>query len=108
MSTTSLVGESSWSGDLAEDLPPSTPQPGNIPDFDNLNFSIVTNTIVKTTGDDAPTQVEEPIIDTSGKGISVEASIEKAFAVNPIFEDAIQEGLTVPNLEAPLVTSEIR
>ena len=42
VSTTSVAGESSRLGDLPEDLPSPTPQPGKTPDFDILNFSITT------------------------------------------------------------------
>ena len=52
-----------------------------------------------TAGGVALTQVEEPIIDTGEKDIFVEASTEKAFAVKPTIEDAIQEALTIPNPE---------
>ena len=51
MRTISVVGESSRSGDLPEDLPSLTPQPGKIPDCDILNLSIVTDTVVMIAGD---------------------------------------------------------
>ena len=40
MSTTSIVGESSQSGDLPEALPSLTPLLGKIPDFDTLNLAL--------------------------------------------------------------------
>ena len=50
-----------------------------------------------TIGDIASAQVEDPIIDTGGKNISVEASIDKAFTVKPTFKDAIQEASVPPS-----------
>ena len=94
MSTTSVAGESSRSGELSEALPPPNPQPSKIPDFDTFNFSIIPDIIIMTEGDVVPAQAEEPIIDTGGRDISIEASMEKAFAVKPTFEDATQEILT--------------
>jgi len=95
MSTTSVVRESSRPRDLPKALPSPTPQPGKIPDFDTLNFSIIPDTVVMTAGDVAPAQAEEPIIDTGGRDIYVEASMEKLSTVKPTFEDATQEALTV-------------
>jgi len=59
-------------------------------------------------GDVALAQVEQPIIDTGAKDISVETSTKKAFTVKPTLKYAIQEAITVPNPEAPLVTSKMR
>ena len=59
-------------------------------------------------GDIAPTQEEKPIIDTSAKDIPVEASAEKALAMEPVLEVATQEAITVPDLEAFVVTSKMR
>ena len=81
VSITSVAGKSSRPGDLPEDLPSPTPQPGKIPNFDILNLSIVTDTVIMTACDIASAQAEEPIIDTGAKDISVEASTEKALTV---------------------------
>jgi len=59
------------------------PQSGKIPDFDILNLSIITDTVVMTAGDVAAAQTKESIIDTSTEDISIEASMEKAFAMKP-------------------------
>ena len=48
VSTISVARESSQPGDLPEDLPSPTPQPGMIPEFDILTLSKVTNIIVMT------------------------------------------------------------
>ena len=53
-STTFVVRESSQPGDLLEDFPSLTPQPGKIPEFDILTLSMVTDIVVMTTGDVAP------------------------------------------------------
>jgi len=61
-----------------------------------------------TAGDVASAQAEELIIDTGAKDIPVEASTEKALTVEPVLEVVTQEATTVPDSEAPVVTSEMR
>ena len=95
--------ESSQPGDLSEDLPSLTSQPGKIPEFDILTLSMVTDIIVMTTGDVTSAQAEELIIDIGVKDILVEASREKALTVELVPKVATKEAITVPDTEAPVV-----
>ena len=60
--TTFVAEESSQPGELPEDLPSTSPQPGKISEFDILTLEIVTDIIVMAADDIAPTQAEEPIM----------------------------------------------
>ena len=73
-----------------------------------LVLRVITNTVIITTGDVAPAQAEEPVIDTSAKDIPVEASAKKAITMKPDLEVVIQEAIAVSNPKAPMVISEIR
>jgi len=65
-----------------------------------------------TAGDAALTQVEKSIMDISAKDIPIETLTEKILAVEPVLKIATKEAITVSNpeanLEAPVVTSEMR
>jgi len=77
VSTTSVARESSQPRELQEDLPSPSPQPGKISEFDILTLNIVTDIIIMTTGNVAPAQEEELIIDTSAKDIPIEAATRR-------------------------------
>ena len=66
---TPVVEESSQPRELPEGLPPSSPQPGNIPAFDNLPLGVVTDIIVMVVGCIAQTQVKEPLMGTGVEDI---------------------------------------
>ena len=69
---------------------------------------MVLNIIVMTAGDVALAQAEELIINTGAKDNPFKASTEKTLTVKPVLKVAIQEAISVPNPEAPVVISEIK
>ena len=66
---TSGAEESSQPGELLEGLPLISPQPDKIAAFNNLSLGVIPNIIVLVVGDIAPTQIEEPLPDTSVEAI---------------------------------------
>ena len=67
ISATSVAKESSQPGELPEDLSSTSPQLGKTSEFDILTLSIITDIVVMTTSDAAPTQAEEPVMDIGAK-----------------------------------------
>ena len=83
ISTTYVAEESSQPGELPEELPSTSPQPGKISEFDILTL-VVTVIVVMAADGIIPTQAEEPIISIGVEDIPVEISTEKALTVEPI------------------------
>ena len=103
-----MVEEVSQPGELPEDLPSMSPHPGKTSEFDILTLSIITDIIVMTVGDAAPTQEEERIMDVSAKDIPVVVSKEKVLTLESVIKAATQEVILVSNPEAPMAISEMR
>ena len=72
-------------------------------------LKIVTNTFVIAAWDIALDRTVEPIIDIGVEDNSVKAPARKTLVAKPNLEVATtQESITVPNLEALMVTTEMR
>ena len=105
ISATSVAEKSSQQGELPKAM---SPQPGKTSEFDTLTLSIFTDIVVMTTGDAAPTQAEEPVIDIGATDTSVEASTEKVLVMEHVPKVATQEAIIVPNPESPMAIFEMR
>ena len=65
--------------------------PDKTSEFDILTLSIVTDIVVMTAGDVAPTQTEERIMDISANDIPVMVSTEKVLTLESAIKATTQE-----------------